>query len=360
MKKEAPKGLLKSRNGVLGVNRAILHHGGRNIGKSLRFALVGVLCATGLGMGISAMHALEANYRSILEGPATLSPPLPAQGQGLTQPTTQAEPSPMQRAQALATIAQAVRSHANQQAPPSTAETLAENLPTDGRSFFSRTQTKAGDKQLPIYSVETPLNQVAISFDAAWGADDTDELLRILEEHGVTTTFFLCGFWVGKYPDEVRRIHEAGHDIGNHGETHAHGRQLSKEANMREIMLTHNRVKELLGIEMNLFRPPFGEYNNTVLQAADAVGYFTVQWDVDSHDWMNRGTQYEIDRVLNNPNLGNVSIILFHNDAPNTPRTLATIIQGLQAKGFEIVPISQLIHKENFQMDHAGRQHPTT
>ena len=334
-----------------------LRHAQNNARRSIRFALIGVLCAAGLGMGVSAMRALEDNYRALLEPitqPQAQQQALRQAQQNITNIQMFQEPSPSARAQALSSIAQAARSHNN----PATPVFASVELPTDGRSFESRSQTMDGSKQLPIYSVETALNRVAISFDAAWGADDTDELLRILQEHDVITTFFLCGFWVEKYPDEVRRIFEAGHDIANHGETHAHGRQLSKEANMREIMLTHNRVRDLLGIEMNLFRPPFGEYNNTVLQAADAVGYFTVQWDVDSHDWMNRGTQYEIDRVLNNPNLRNGSIVLFHNDAPNTPRTLATIIRGLKDKGFEIVPISQLIHTESFHMDHAGRQHP--
>jgi len=156
--------------------------------------------------------------------------------------------------------------------------------PADGRTFESRSQTVSGQKQLPIYSVDRDDMKIAISFDAAWGADDTDTLLAILNDHGVLTTFFLCGYWVDKYPEEVRRIHTAGHDIANHGDTHAHGAKLSLEGNKREIMGVHNKVRDLLGIEMDLFRPPFGEYNNTVLQAADALGYFTIQWDIDTLD----------------------------------------------------------------------------
>jgi polysaccharide deacetylase family sporulation protein PdaB len=214
----------------------------------------------------------------------------------------------------------------------------------------------ASRKKLPVYSVERDDRKISVSFDAAWGADDTDELLAILAEFNVKATFFLCGYWVEKHPDEVKRIYDAGHDIGNHGDTHAHGAQLSLEQNKREILGVHNKVRDLLGIEMDLFRPPFGEYNNTVLSAAEALGYFTIQWDVDSHDWMNRGPAYEINQVLNNKNLKNGSIILFHNDAKDTPITLRPILQGLVDKGFEIVPISQLIHRENFSIDHTGRQ----
>ena len=228
--------------------------------------------------------------------------------------------------------------------------------PNDGRSFQSRSQAIGGERRLPIYSVDREDMRIALSFDAASGADDIGTLLAILKEHGVLSTFFLSGYWVEKHPEEVRRIYEAGHDIANHGDTHANGTKLSLESNMREIMGTHNKVRELLGIEMELYRAPFGEYNDTVLEAADALGYFTIQWDIDSHDWMNRGVQYEIDRVLNNPYVRGGSIILFHNNAPNTPQTLSTIIMGLQERGFEIVPVSQLIHRENFQMNHEGRQ----
>ena len=140
----------------------------------------------------------------------------------------------------------------------------------------------AAKRKIPIYCVDTEEKKVAVSFDAAWGADDTETLLSILKENDIKATFFLCGFWVDKFPEEVKRIYEEGHDIGNHGNTHAHSTQLSLENNKKEIMGAHLKVKELLGIEMNLFRPPYGEYNNTVLEAAESSGYYTIQWDVDS------------------------------------------------------------------------------
>lgn len=216
----------------------------------------------------------------------------------------------------------------------------------------------AGNRKLPIYCVDTPEKKVAISFDAAWGADDTDELLRILRENEVRATFFLCGYWVDKYPEEIKRIYEGGHDIGNHGNTHAHGAQLSLEQNKQEIQGVHEKIKALLGVEMNLFRPPFGEYNNTVIEAAEEMGYHVVQWDVDSLDWKNLGVDAEINQVLNHKHLGNGSIVLFHNDAQYTPAALDTIIKGLKEKGYEIVPISELIHTGEYHMDHEGRQIP--
>jgi polysaccharide deacetylase family sporulation protein PdaB len=227
--------------------------------------------------------------------------------------------------------------------------------PPAARTVFN-TYAAAKDRKLPIYSVDTPEKKVSISFDAAWGADDTETLLQILKDNEVLTTFFLCGYWVDKHPDEVKKIAAAGHDIGNHGNTHAHGAQLSLAQNKKEIMDCHEKIKAVTGIEANLFRPPYGEYNNTVITAAEETGYHVIQWDVDSHDWMKKGEQYEINRVLNNKALQNGSIILFHNDAPNTPKTLDRIIKGLKEKGYEIVPLSQLIHRENYYMDHTGRQ----
>lgn len=214
------------------------------------------------------------------------------------------------------------------------------------------------ERKLPIYCVQTDEPKVSVSFDAAWGADDTDELLRILKENDVKATFFLCGYWVEKYPEEVKKIAEAGHDLGNHSATHPHMSQLSSEQITEELRKCHENVKELTGIEMDLFRPPFGEYDNEVIETATANGYHTIQWDIDSLDWKEQGTQAEINQVLNHKHLGNGSIILFHNDAKYTPQVLDTILKGIKEKGYTIVPISELIHRGEYEMDHEGRQIP--
>jgi peptidoglycan/xylan/chitin deacetylase (PgdA/CDA1 family) len=133
------------------------------------------------------------------------------------------------------------------------------------------TVSAAEKRKIPIYCVEPDRPKVSVSFDAAWGADDTGTLLKILDDNNVKATFFLCGYWIDKHPDEVRNIFSRGHDVGNHGNTHAHGAQLSLESNQKEIMGAHEKIKNLLGIDMNLFRPPYGEYNNTVVCAAEAL-----------------------------------------------------------------------------------------
>ena len=197
---------------------------------------------------------------------------------------------------------------------------------------------------------------MAVSFDAAWGADDTDELLRILDDNDVTATFFLCGYWVDKYPEEVEKIAAAGHDLGNHSATHPHMSTLSSKQITEELQGCHQAVKELTGIDMNLFRPPFGEYNDNVIRTAKENGYDSIQWDVDSLDWKEQGVEAEINQVLNHKHLGNGSILLFHNDAKYTPQALDTILKGLKEKGYDIVPVSELIHTGEYTVDHEGRQ----
>ena len=212
-------------------------------------------------------------------------------------------------------------------------------------------------RDLPIYSVETDENKVALSFDAAWGNDDTQRILDILEKHNVKVTFFMTGEWVRKYPEDVKKIAAAGHDLGNHSENHKQMTKLTKEQCKEEIMKAHNRVKELTGIEMELFRPPYGDYNNMVVGVARECGYYTIQWDVDSLDWKDYGVDSIVKKCTENKNLRKGSIILLHNGAKYTPDALERIILGLKEKGYELVPISQLIHRGEYTIDHEGRQH---
>lgn len=216
--------------------------------------------------------------------------------------------------------------------------------------------SRVGDRELPIYSVETDKKQVALSFDAAWGNEDTAQILEILKKHNVNVTFFMTGGWVEKYPDDVEAILAAGHDLGNHSENHKNMSQLSDEECKEELMKVHNRVKELTGYEMELFRPPYGDYDNAVITNAKECGYYTIQWDVDSLDWKDYGVESIISTVTEHKHLGNGSIILCHNGAKYTAQALDSLITKLKEKGYELVPVSGLIYKEKYHMNHEGRQ----
>lgn len=227
-----------------------------------------------------------------------------------------------------------------------------------GSHFLSSTMSVSGSaKKLPIYCVDTDEKKVALSFDAAWGNEDTATLLEILKKYDVHVTFFMTGEWVHKFPDDVKAIAAAGHDLGNHSENHKQMSKLSAEQCKTELQKAHDRVKELTGIDMTLFRPPYGDYNNTLVQTVNDMGYHCIQWDVDSLDWKDYGADSIIKTVVNHKHLGNGSIILMHNGAKYTPQALESVILGLREKGYTIVPISELIYKENYEMDFEGRQH---
>lgn len=217
--------------------------------------------------------------------------------------------------------------------------------------------TTAGGRELPIYCVDTEQPKVALSFDAAWGNEDTRNILDILAKHNVHVTFFMTGGWVSSYPEDVKAIAEAGHDLGNHSENHKQMSKLNSAACTEELMSVHNKVKELTGVDMALFRPPYGDYNNNLIKTATANDYFAIQWSVDSLDWKDYGVDDIVSRVLNHKNLKNGAIILMHNGAKYTAKALDAVITGLEAKGYTIVPISELIYTENFSMDSNGMQH---
>ena len=226
-----------------------------------------------------------------------------------------------------------------------------------GASFAEPANTTGNGRELPIYSVETEKKQVALSFDAAWGNEDTAQILDILKKYNIHVTFFMTGEWIEKYPDDVKAIHEAGHDLGNHSENHKNMSQLSNEENTQELLKAHEKVKELIGVNMNLFRPPYGDYDNDVIKTATACGYYTIQWSVDSLDWKDYGVDSIIKTVTEHKELKNGAIILMHNGAKYTAEALPQVIEGLLAQGYEIIPISELIYRENYHLDVTGRQH---
>lgn len=211
-------------------------------------------------------------------------------------------------------------------------------------------------RELPIYCVDTQERKVALSFDAAWGNEDTQTILDILEKYDVKVTFFMTGGWVEKYPEDVKKIYEAGHELGNHGENHLNMSQLSVAEQKDEIMEVHKKVKVLTGVDMIVFRPPYGDYDNSVVLTALDCGYYPIQWSVDSLDWKDYGVASIIDTVCNHKNMCNGAIILMHNGATYTAEALEKVITTLQEKGYTIVPVGELIYKEEYKLDHTGKQ----
>lgn len=121
------------------------------------------------------------------------------------------------------------------------------------------TSSTVGNRELPIYCVETDEKRIALTFDAAWGNEDTRQIMDILNKHDVKVTFFMTGGWVEQFPDDVKMIYENGHDLGNHSQNHKNMSQITDSEKESELMSVHEKVKELTGYEMFLFRPPYGE-----------------------------------------------------------------------------------------------------
>lgn len=206
------------------------------------------------------------------------------------------------------------------------------------------------------YSVERDDKVLAISFDASWGADKTISILDILDEHDVKTTFFLVGGWVDKYPDMVKEIVARGHEIGNHSDTHPHMSQLSESAIKDELRIMSDKVEKLTGVRPTLFRPPYGDYNNRVVEVSRAEGYECVQWSIDSLDWKDRGTEDIIKQCTYR--VDNGDIVLFHNDSNDIVNALPTVIKHYQGLGYTILPVSELLLDGEYTIDVQGKQHP--
>lgn len=208
-------------------------------------------------------------------------------------------------------------------------------------------------RSLPIYSVETEEKKVAISFDCAWGVDYTDKLLDAMGKNDVRCTFFAVQFWVERYPEYVEKIVSAGHEMGTHSRTHSYMSKLS-EADIRDELTTSSAaIEKLTGQKVTLFRPPYGDYNNLLIDTCNEMGIYPIQWDVDSLDWKNLSATEIAMRVING--VKNGSIILCHNNGLHTAEALPLIFSTLKNRGYEFVPISELIYKDNYYIDHSGK-----
>ncbi|MEE1049911.1 MAG: polysaccharide deacetylase family protein, partial [Clostridia bacterium] len=152
----------------------------------------------------------------------------------------------------------------------------------------------------------------------------------------------------------VKALSDAGHEIMNHSNTHPHMTKLSKEKMKEELTECNNKIEAVTGVKPTLFRAPYGDYNNEVIQTIRECGCYTIQWDVDSLDWKDLSAGEITKRVTER--LAPGSIVLFHNAAKNTPEALPQILTKVREEGYTLVPISQLIYTENYKIDNSGRQ----
>ncbi len=214
----------------------------------------------------------------------------------------------------------------------------------------------AATRQLPIYCVQKDYKVLSISFDAAWGNEDTQQLIDILGKYNIKATFFVVGAWVDKYPESVKALHDAGHEVMSHSNSHAHFNSLSTDEIIADLNTCNDKIEAVTGVRPTLFRCPYGEYDDHVINAVRSLGIEPIQWDVDSLDWKELPADEITARVTGRVQPG--SIVLFHNAAIHTPEALPGIIEALLQEGYQFVPISQLIITGSYTIDHTGKQCP--
>ena len=208
---------------------------------------------------------------------------------------------------------------------------------------------------VPIYRVDTEEKKVAITFDSAWGADKTLDIIKTLNEYNAKATFFLVGFWVEKYPEMVSALKDNGIEIGTHSNTHPDFAKLSKEQMELELSTSMELISNITGKKPTLFRAPYGSYNNDVINTASSLGLTTIQWDVDTLDWKGLSAMDICNRVLNNVQEG--SIILCHNNADHILEALPLILDRLYKKGYTVTSVGDLIYDSDYTIDNLGIQH---
>ena len=220
-------------------------------------------------------------------------------------------------------------------------------------SYVSAASTQ---RQLPIYCVQREDKVCSLTFDAAWGNEDTQMLIDILNKYNVHATFFVVGEWVDKYPESVKALADAGNEVMNHSSTHPHMAQLSAEQIQTEVNTCADKIEAVTGTRPTLFRCPYGEYNDTVVSTINGLGMHVIQWDVDSLDWKGLSSDEITSRVLTRVQPG--SIVLFHNAALHTPEALPGIIEALQKDGYTLCTVSELVYQGEYTIDNNGMQCP--
>ena len=215
-------------------------------------------------------------------------------------------------------------------------------------------ETGAKSRDIPIYRVKNEENKVAITFDCAWGAKDIPVILNVLKEKNVKATFFLVGEWVRRNPEETKMIAEQGHDVANHSENHYKMSALSRDKIKKEITDCVKTIIEITGTSTDLFRAPYGDYNDNVISIARQAGQYFIQWKLDSLDWKPGISEETILERISKAESGDM--LLFHNDTSKTEKILGNVIDVIRDKGLNLVPVSELIIRDNYEIENDGRK----
>ncbi len=206
----------------------------------------------------------------------------------------------------------------------------------------------------PIARVADAPGLVGLSFDVAWGDDQTEEILEVLDIYGIQATFFVTNTWMNAYPELTVEISQKGHELGLHSATHPYFSALTKEGVKKELRENSKMVERITGQQAKFFRPPYGDYNNNVLAVAGEMGLVTVGWAVDGGDWQALSTRKICDNVLVQAKAGD--IIMLQNNNKQTVAALKEIFNTWQEQGIRPVPLGVMVRTQDYFVDYDGVQ----
>ena len=202
------------------------------------------------------------------------------------------------------------------------------------------TQIKTSANPNVIYNGDTSKNNVSFMVNVYWGTEYIEDMLDVFDLYNVKTTFFVGGSWFAKNVEMAQEIYKRGHEIGNHGYNHKDHDKISYQQNYDEIHKTHLLVSANLGIEMNLFAPPSGAFNDTTIEVAGGLNYKTIMWTHDTIDWRDKNSDLVFKRATKN--LSNGDLILMH-PTKHTLNALSSILAYAENNGFEPKTVSQTL-----------------
>lgn len=228
-----------------------------------------------------------------------------------------------------------------------------------GMIWYAKEYTTVGNSvnghEMPVCSVERKEKRIALTFETAWGEEFTESILDILKENHVNATFFVTTGWMENHREMIKRMKDDGHDIGTMGVSHENLAQKNSQEQEKELKEAKETARKE-GITLELFRPPYGRYNDELIRVAQDEGLFTICWSVDSMDWKSYGPQKLVSNVMANEKMGKGAIIRLNSEASDTKEGLKSLIDRIQENGYEMVKVSEMIFRENYHMDVTGRQ----
>lgn len=213
-------------------------------------------------------------------------------------------------------------------------------------------ETSSSIVRMPICRVSTDNKEIALSINCIENMDNIDNILDTLSKMKANATFFVTGEIVDKYPEAIIKIKNNGNEIGNLSNKYTSLKKLSKEEILTQIQECNKKIENITNEKPSLFRIPYGEYNNNIIEVVQNENMETIQWNIDSLDY-NGLTDEEIwERI--DENLATGSIILMHNEYIG--ESLEKIIYNIEEKGYQVKTVSDILYKNNYEIDNEGTQ----